>query len=86
MAGVGGYVLYIIYCGLRENLQENPRFDGKNPWFPVRIFPTKPLWRGGLHRWQLLLQRRWHHADAASLGSEGVGELGVTFGPWPEGI
>ena len=27
------YVLYIIYCGLRENLQENPRFDGKNHGF-----------------------------------------------------
>ena len=31
------------WIGFKETLQETPIFDGENPWFPVKIFPTKPI-------------------------------------------
>ena len=34
----------IQWIGLRENLQESPIFHGKKSlWFPVKIFPNKPI-------------------------------------------
>jgi hypothetical protein len=31
------------WIGFKETFQETPIFDGENPWFPVKIFPTKPI-------------------------------------------
>jgi hypothetical protein len=32
-----------MVIGSWEILQENPIFDGSKPWFPVKIFPRKPI-------------------------------------------
>lgn len=28
------------WIGFKETLQETPIFDGENPWFPVKVFPS----------------------------------------------
>jgi hypothetical protein len=48
---------------------EPPIFDGKKPWFPVKIFPTKPrasskaatftLSRRPLFHWRVLWEIMW---------------------------
>ena len=81
------YILFIVVYG--KNYKKTLDLMVKTHGFRWGFSQQNLFLRGGLHRWQLLLQRRWHHADAASLGSEGVGELGVrpwVQRPWPEGI
>ena len=50
------------WIGLRDNLQENsgkPHVSWENLWFPVKIFPTKPIhWLGNSQ--QLFLQKAVH--------------------------
>ena len=50
------------WIGLRDNLQENsgkPHVSWENLWFPVKIFPTKPIhWLGNSQ--QLFLQIAVH--------------------------
>ena len=70
-------MIYYIYIGLREFLQEIPICHGFSPWFPIRICPQKPL--------KALVGRRQHQDCGGSQQGPEQGPIGVDIFPLNSG-